>query len=74
MKICHIVPSLEDRHGGPSKSVRALANQLETRNGISPAALRMFGMLPYVVSLAALAGVAGKSGSPAALGKAYQRE
>ena len=54
--------------------VRALANQLETRNGFSPAALRMFGMLPYVVSLAALAGVAGKSGSPAALGKAYQRE
>jgi glycosyltransferase involved in cell wall biosynthesis len=26
MKICHVVPSLEDRHGGPSKSVRALAN------------------------------------------------
>jgi len=26
MRICHIVPSLEDRHGGPSKSVRALAN------------------------------------------------
>lgn len=28
MKLCHIVPSLEDRHGGPSKSVRALANSL----------------------------------------------
>ena len=28
MHVCHIVPSLEDRHGGPSKSVRALANQL----------------------------------------------
>jgi glycosyltransferase involved in cell wall biosynthesis len=28
MKICHIVPSLEERHGGPSKSVRALANHL----------------------------------------------
>lgn len=26
MRICHIVPSLEERHGGPSKSVRALAN------------------------------------------------
>lgn len=26
MRLCHIVPSLEDRHGGPSKSVRALAN------------------------------------------------
>lgn len=26
MKICHLVPSLEERHGGPSKSVRALAN------------------------------------------------
>jgi len=28
MRVCHIVPSLEERHGGPSKSVRALANQL----------------------------------------------
>lgn len=26
MRIAHVVPSLEDRHGGPSKSVRALAN------------------------------------------------
>lgn len=26
MRIVHIVPSLEERHGGPSKSVRALAN------------------------------------------------
>lgn len=26
MRIRHIVPSLEERHGGPSKSVRALAN------------------------------------------------
>lgn len=25
MRVCHIVPSLEERHGGPSKSVRALA-------------------------------------------------
>jgi len=28
MRVCHIVPSLEERHGGPSKSVRALANSL----------------------------------------------
>ncbi len=26
MRVCHIVPSLEERHGGPSKSARALAN------------------------------------------------
>ena len=26
MRISHVVPSLEERHGGPSKSVRALAN------------------------------------------------
>lgn len=26
MRVCHIVPSLEERHGGPSKSVQALAN------------------------------------------------
>ncbi|HWA28476.1 MAG TPA: glycosyltransferase [Lacunisphaera sp.] len=30
MNICHIVPSLAERHGGPSKSVRALANHLVT--------------------------------------------
>lgn len=28
MRVCHIVPSLEERHGGPSKSVRVLANHL----------------------------------------------
>ena len=28
MKLTHVVPSLEERHGGPSKSVRALANHL----------------------------------------------
>lgn len=28
MKLCHIVPSLEERHGGPSKSVRALSAAL----------------------------------------------
>lgn len=31
MRICHIVPSLEERHGGPSKSVRALANATAAR-------------------------------------------
>jgi glycosyltransferase involved in cell wall biosynthesis len=25
MKLCHVVPSLEERHGGPSKSVRAIS-------------------------------------------------
>ena len=56
--------------------VRAIANLIETQSGatFSPATLRLFGMLPYVVSLAALAGAAGKSGSPAALGRAYVRE
>ena len=54
--------------------IRALANLIETRGGFSPAVLRAFGMLPYLVSLAALAGVAGKSGSPAALGKAFVRD
>jgi glycosyltransferase involved in cell wall biosynthesis len=29
--LCHVVPSLEDRHGGPSKSVRALANAMAAR-------------------------------------------
>lgn len=28
MRICHIVPSLEEQHGGPSKSVRALCRAL----------------------------------------------
>jgi glycosyltransferase involved in cell wall biosynthesis len=28
MNLCHIVPSLETRHGGPSQSVRAVANHL----------------------------------------------
>jgi glycosyltransferase involved in cell wall biosynthesis len=26
LRLCHIVPSIEERHGGPSKSVRAVAN------------------------------------------------
>jgi simple sugar transport system permease protein len=51
----------------------AVADRAETWGGMSPAALRSLSMLPYVVSLAALAGVAGKSGAPAALGRAYER-
>ena len=53
--------------------VRAIAGHLETSRGLSPVQLQLLKMLPYVVSLAALAGVAGRSGSPAALGKAYVR-
>jgi glycosyltransferase involved in cell wall biosynthesis len=34
MRVCHIVPSLEERHGGPSKSARALANAL-ARSGLA---------------------------------------
>ena len=34
MRLCHIVPSIEERHGGPSKSVRALANA-QARLGIT---------------------------------------
>jgi simple sugar transport system permease protein len=54
--------------------VRALANLLETRSGYSPSTLQLFKILPYAVSLLALAGVAGRSGAPAALGRAYVRE
>lgn len=31
MRLVHVVPSLEERHGGPSKSARALANALARR-------------------------------------------
>lgn len=51
----------------------ALANHLETIRGIPPTTHRLFDALPYVVSLAALAGVAGKSAAPAALGIPYER-
>jgi simple sugar transport system permease protein len=54
--------------------VRAAANLLETRSGLGGATLQLFKMLPYVVSLLALAGAAGRSGAPAALGRAYARE
>jgi simple sugar transport system permease protein len=54
--------------------VRAVANVLETRSGYGGATLQLFKILPYAVSLLALAGVAGRSGAPAALGRAYARE
>lgn len=54
--------------------VRALASAMETKGGYGGAWLLLFKVTPYVVSLLALAGVAGRSGSPAALGRAYVRE
>jgi len=54
--------------------VRALASAMETRGGHGGAWLFLLKVTPYVVSLLALAGVAGRSGSPAALGRAYVRE
>ena len=54
--------------------VRAMANTLETRSGYAEGTLQLLKMLPYVVSLLALAGVAGRSGAPAALGRPYVRE
>ena len=54
--------------------VRAIASAMETRSGTSGAALLLFKVTPYAVSLLALAGVAGRSGSPAGLGRAYVRE
>jgi simple sugar transport system permease protein len=54
--------------------VRALANLLETRSGYAGPAMQLVKVLPYVVTLLALAGVAGRSGAPAALGRAYARE
>ena len=62
MRLCHIVPSLEERHGGPSKSVRALAAALarggddvellattapgDVGAGAAAAALRVFPRIP----------------------------
>jgi simple sugar transport system permease protein len=54
--------------------VRALANLLETRSGYAGPSLQLVKILPYAVTLLALAGVAGRSGAPAALGQAYARE
>ena len=54
--------------------VRAWAGAMETRGGYGGAWLLLFKITPYTVSLLALAGVAGRSGSPAGLGRAYVRE
>jgi ABC-type uncharacterized transport system permease subunit len=54
--------------------VRAIANSLEIKSGFSGASLQLFKIIPYAVSLLALAGVAGRSGAPAALGRPYVRE
>jgi ABC-type uncharacterized transport system permease subunit len=54
--------------------VRAIANSLEIKSGFSGATLQLFKIIPYAVSLLALAGVAGRSGAPAALGRPYCRE
>ena len=54
--------------------VRAAANALETRSGYSGSTLQLFKILPYAVSLLALAGVGGRSGAPAALGRPYVRQ
>ena len=34
MRLCHIVPSLEQRHGGPSKSVKALCKALVSHGDV----------------------------------------
>jgi simple sugar transport system permease protein len=53
--------------------VREIAHVLETKSGFSPATLQLFEIVPYAVSLLALAGVAGRSGAPASLGRNYLR-
>ena len=52
--------------------VRALASAMETHAAYA-GALPLFRILPYAVSLMALAGVGGRSGAPAYLGRAYVR-
>jgi general nucleoside transport system permease protein len=54
--------------------VRAYADRLIVRGGFQGHVSPLFQMLPYVVSLMVLAGFAGRSRGPAALGKAYARE
>jgi simple sugar transport system permease protein len=54
--------------------VRALGNSLQTHAGYPPLLVQSFDMLPYIVSLLALAGVAGRSQAPAALGIPYARQ
>jgi len=55
-------------------AVRAVAQGAIVRGGFASHTAHLFNMLPYVVSLAALAGAAGRARAPAALGKAYARE
>jgi simple sugar transport system permease protein len=54
--------------------VRAYADRLIVRGGFAGNESPLFQMLPYVVSLMVLAGFAGRSRGPAAMGKAYARE
>lgn len=54
--------------------IRAGANLLETRGALGDAAAQLTKLLPYVVSLLALAGVAGRSGEPASLGRPFERK
>jgi simple sugar transport system permease protein len=53
--------------------VRAAANFMEARGVVTGDSVQLLKMTPYVVSLLALAGVGGRSGAPAALGRAYLR-
>jgi simple sugar transport system permease protein len=53
--------------------VRAGANFMEARGVVTGNSVQLLKMTPYVVSLLALAGVGGRSGAPAALGRPYLR-
>lgn len=53
--------------------VRACANRFIVQGISSEALAPLFNLLPYAISLAALAGLAGRSRAPAALGRAYVR-
>jgi len=54
--------------------VRAIAERLNVSGAFPQSARYLFNTLPYAISLLALAGVAGRSRAPAALGRAYIRE
>lgn len=54
--------------------VRAYADRLGAAGVWGAEAGRLWNVLPYVVSLLALAGLAGRTRAPAALGKAYVRQ